>query len=66
MSKVEHIEAQLGALSRDELRQIRDWLEDLLEDGMEFTAEFESKIQESEGDMRSGDAARTRRSDPQE
>lgn len=37
MSKVEQIEAELHRLSREELRQLRRFLDDLLEDELEFT-----------------------------
>jgi hypothetical protein len=33
------------------LRQVRDWLDDLIEDDLEFTPEFESAIQQSEREM---------------
>jgi hypothetical protein len=62
MSKVETIEAQLQTLSQSELRQARDWLDDLIEDEMEFTEKFEAKIRASEQDMAAGHRSRTRRS----
>lgn len=62
MSKVEKIEAELEKLSRAELRQVRDWLEDLIEDELEFTEEFESSIRQSEGEVRKGLRPRTRQS----
>ena len=45
-------------MAPSELREIRDWLDDMLEDDLEFTSEFEAKIQTSESDMREGRAAR--------
>jgi hypothetical protein len=48
MSKVDQIEQQLGSLSQAELRQVRDWLDDVIEDDLEFTPEFEATIQQSE------------------
>ncbi len=60
MSKVEKIESSIQELhmAPSELREIRDWLDDMLEDDLEFTSEFEAKIQTSESDMREGRAAR--------
>jgi hypothetical protein len=60
MSKVQYIEAQLQQLSRDELQQVREWLDDILEDEQEFTPEFEAKIRQSEADMASGEPVRKR------
>ena len=41
MSKVEQMESELRKLSQSELRQIREWLDDLIEGELEFTPEFE-------------------------
>ena len=60
VSKVELMEAELRKLSQAELRQIRDWLDDFIEDELEFTPEFEASIQRSERDMAAGKAARVR------
>ncbi len=61
MSKVAQIEAELETLSQTELREIRDLLDDLIEDELEFTPEFESAIQKSEHEMSQGIRPRTRR-----
>ncbi len=61
MSKVEQIENDLKTLSPIELRKIRDWLDNLLEDELEFALEFESDIRESEREMREGIHPRTRK-----
>lgn len=45
VSKVEQMEAELRQLSQGELRQIREWLDDVIEDELEFTPEFEKSIQ---------------------
>ena len=58
MSKVEQIE--LHGLSQAELRQIRDWLDDVIEDELEFTPEFEQSIQRAERDIAEGKSARVR------
>jgi hypothetical protein len=60
MSKIAQIEAQLETLSQAELREIRNWLDDLIEDEMEFTPEFESAIQKSEREMADGIRPRVR------
>lgn len=60
MSKVQELEAQLEKLSPTEMRQIRDWLDDVLEDQLPFTDEFEAQIKQSETEMASGARPRTR------
>jgi len=43
--KVERIEAELKkALPAELAGKFRDWLDDFVEDGLEFTPEFESTI----------------------
>jgi hypothetical protein len=61
MSKVAQIEAELVALSQTELREIRGWLDDIIEDDMEFTPAFESAIQQSEREMAAGLRPRVRK-----
>ena len=63
MSKIEQMEAELRKLSQTELRQIRAWLDDIIEDELEFTPEFERAIQQSERDMAEGRTARVREPD---
>ena len=60
MSKVEQIEAELHQLSRTELTQLRSLLDDLLEDELEFTPEFESALDESEQEKSKSIRPRTR------
>ncbi len=60
MSKVAQIEAELETLSQAELREIRGLLDDLIEDELEFTPEFESALQKSEREMASGVRPRVR------
>jgi len=57
MSKVEQMEAELRKLYQGELRQIREWLDDLIEDDLEFTPEFERSISQAERDMAEGRSA---------
>jgi t-SNARE complex subunit (syntaxin) len=60
VSKVEQMESELRKLSRAELRQIREWLDDFIEDELEFTPEFEQSIRQAERDMADGKSARAR------
>ena len=60
MSKVAQIEAELETLSQSELRDIRSLLDDLIEDDLEFTPEFESALKESEREMAAGLRPRVR------
>ena len=60
MSKVAQIGSELETLSQTELREIRDFLDDLIEDDLEFTPEFESGIQQSEREMAAGIRPRVR------
>lgn len=54
MSRVKQIEDQVKKLSTDEVKELREWLEDFLEDRMEFTPQFEATIRESEAEMKLG------------
>lgn len=60
MSKLEQIEAELEKLSQAELRQVCEWLDDLIEDDLIFTSEFEASIQQSEQEMSKGIQPRRR------
>ena len=57
------MESELRKLSQAELREIRGWLDDMIEDELEFTPEFERSIQQAERDMADGKSARVRESD---
>jgi hypothetical protein len=54
MSKVEQMETELRKLSQTELRQIREWLDDVIEDELEFTPEFEESIRRTEREISDG------------
>lgn len=47
MTKVQAVENAIKQLTPDELRQGRAWLNDFLEDQLEFTDEFSAKIERS-------------------
>ena len=61
MSKVEQIEAELQTLSPAELKRVRDWLDDFVEDRLEFREDFEAAVQESERKMAAGLRPRVRK-----
>jgi hypothetical protein len=61
MSKVEQIEAELQNLSPAELKRVRDWLDDFVEDRLEFREDFEAVVQESEREMAAGLRPRVRK-----
>jgi hypothetical protein len=52
--------AELRKLSQTELRQIREWLDDIIEDELEFRPEFKRTVQQSERDMAEGRSSRVR------
>lgn len=54
LSKVEKMERNYASSRKAELRQIREWLDDLIENELEFTPEFEHSIREAERDMAAG------------
>ena len=60
VSRVEEIEAELEKLSPNELGQVRDWLEDFLEDQLQFTDQFEGQIRQSEQEAAIGLRPRVR------
>jgi hypothetical protein len=41
-----------------ELRQIREWLDGMIEDELEFTPEFERAVEQGERDMADGKSTR--------
>ena len=54
------MESELRKLSQEELRQIREWLDNVIEDELEFTSGFEHSIQQAERDKADGKIARVR------
>jgi hypothetical protein len=54
MQMLEKIEAEVKQLSKAEQEALRDWLENMLEDELEFTDEFKAKIERGEQDIRAG------------
>jgi hypothetical protein len=60
MSTVQEIESAISRLSPEEMRLVRDWLENQLEDRLEMTDEFKGRINSSERQMADGQRPRTR------
>ena len=54
MSMLEQIEEQVKKLSVAEQQALREWLDDILEDELEFTDEFKAKIQKAKRDIAEG------------
>jgi mRNA-degrading endonuclease RelE of RelBE toxin-antitoxin system len=54
MQTLERIEQEVKQLSKEEQESLRDWLENMLEDDLEFTDEFKAKIARGEQDIRAG------------
>ena len=60
MSTVQEIESAISRLSPDEIRQVREWLDQQLEDQLEMTPEFQAQIERSEREMTAGLRPRVR------
>ncbi len=60
MSTVQEIESALSRLSSEEMRQVRDWLEQQLEDQLPLSDQFKGQINRSEREMTAGQRPRTR------
>ena len=54
MPTLQEIENEVKQLSKSDQESLRDWLENLLEDELEFTEEFKAKIERGEQDIREG------------
>jgi hypothetical protein len=61
MRTVHEIESDIRRLAPDEQRRIQRFLDDLIEDDLEFTDEFEAQIRQSEAELKSGVIPRTRK-----
>ncbi|HZQ47069.1 MAG TPA: hypothetical protein VFC07_08660 [Verrucomicrobiae bacterium] len=61
MSTIQEIESAIQRLSKDEMREIHDWLENVLEDELELREEFKARIETSEREMQAGKQPRVRR-----
>jgi hypothetical protein len=54
MKTLEQIEAEVRKLSPKEQEQLRDWLENLLEDRLELKDEFKAEIEAAKKDIADG------------
>lgn len=60
MSSVQEIESALTELPLEDLEAVRNWLEDFIEDRMEVSEEFKSKIQRAQRELADDVSSRTR------
>jgi hypothetical protein len=51
---LEQVEEQVKRLSAAEQEALRDWLDNMLEDELEFTDEFKAKIERAKCDIAEG------------
>ena len=54
MRTLEQLESDVRMLPPEKQQELRDWLENLLEDQLELTGEFKAKIERGEQDLREG------------
>ena len=54
MSTVKEIEAAIPKLSRAEVVEIREWIEDYLDDQMELTDDVKAKLDQSRREIAAG------------
>ena len=54
MSTVKEIQAAIPGLSREEIEQIRQWIDNYLEDQLELTDEVKAKLDQSRSEIAAG------------
>jgi hypothetical protein len=54
MSTVKEIQAAIPNLSREEIEQIRTWIDDYLEDQLELSDEVKAKLDQSRSEIAAG------------
>ena len=54
MSTVKEIQAAIPTLSREEIEQIRMWIDDYLEDQLELTDDVKAKLDQSRREIAAG------------
>jgi hypothetical protein len=54
VSTIQEIEAALPRLTRAEIEQLRDWIDELLEDDLEITDEVRAKLDQSRREIAAG------------
>jgi hypothetical protein len=61
MSSIQEIESAILQLPPEQMREVHEWLENLLEDQLEFKDEFKRGIEEAERELGQGLKPRVRR-----
>jgi t-SNARE complex subunit (syntaxin) len=51
---MKEIQAALPKLSREEIKEIREWIDDYLEDQLELTDEVKAKLEQSQREIATG------------
>ena len=54
MSTLAEVESTVLKFTREEQEQLRDWLENLIEDRLEMTDEFKAEIEAGKADIAAG------------
>lgn len=54
MSTVKEIQEAIPNLSREELEQVREWIDDYLEDRLELSEEVKARVEQSRAEIASG------------
>lgn len=54
MSTVKEIQAAIPNLSREEVEQIRQWIDDYLEDQLELSDEVKARLDQSRAEIAAG------------
>jgi hypothetical protein len=62
VSTVQEIQAAIPRLSRAEIEQIREWIDDYLEDRREISDDVKAKLEQSKTEIAAGEYT-TRRAD---
>lgn len=64
MSTVKEIETALTRLPLEEMEEVRDWLDEFIEDQLEVSDEFKAKIQRAKHEIAAGMHSRVRQPGP--
>lgn len=54
MSTVKEIQAAIPTLSREEIEQVRQWIDEYLEDRLELSDEVKAKLNQSRAEIADG------------
>jgi hypothetical protein len=63
MSDVKEIETALARLSLEDLEQVREWLENFIEDQLGVSDEYKAKVERARAEMAAGNYSRVRQPD---